>query len=79
MSEVKTYPVISAIAKSALINDEQYQQMYRQSLEDPDTFWATQADKFVSWFKKWDKVSDWNFDNVSIKWFLIRSAYLASP
>ena len=70
MSEVKTYPVISAIAKSALINDEQYQQMYRQSLEDPDTFWATQADKFVSWFKKWDKVSDWNFDNVSIKWFL---------
>ena len=70
MSEVKTYPVIPAIAKSALINNEQYQQMYRQSLEDPDTFWATQADKFVSWFKKWDKVSDWNFDNVSIKWFL---------
>ncbi len=70
MSEVKTYPVKPAFAKSALINDEQYQQMYRQSLAEPDTFWATQADRFVSWFKKWDKVSEWNFDNASIKWFL---------
>jgi acetyl-CoA synthetase len=70
MPEVNTYPVKPEIAKSALINEEQYWQMYRQSLDDPDTFWATQADKFVSWFKKWDKVSDWNFETVSIKWFL---------
>jgi len=70
MSATKTYPIMPAIAKNALITEQQYQQMYRQSVDDPDTFWAGQADKFVSWFKKWDQVSEWNFDTVSIKWFL---------
>ena len=32
-------------------------------------FWAEQADEFVSWFKKWDKVQDCDFNAASIKWF----------
>jgi len=56
MSEIKTYPVPEAIKKIAHINSEQYKAMYKQSLENPDEFWAEQAKKFVSWFKPWDKV-----------------------
>ncbi len=70
MSEVKTYPVAPAIANTALITDAQYLQMYTESISDPDSFWAGQAVKFISWFQQWDKVSEWNFDTVSIKWFL---------
>ena len=45
--------------------------MYRQSLDDPDTFWAEQAEKYLSWSKKWDKVQDWSFDedDLHINWF----------
>ena len=69
MSEVKTYPVSPALAGAAHIDEEQYAAMYDRSINDPDAFWAGQAEKFVSWYKKWDKVQDWDYDQVDIKWF----------
>ena len=36
-------------------NVQEYDQMYRYSLDQPEAFWAEQADQ-LSWFKKWDKV-----------------------
>ncbi len=70
MSEVKTFPVPAEFAAQANINAEQYTAMYQQSVTDPDTFWAEQAEKYLTWSKKWDKVSDWSFtDDVHIRWF----------
>lgn len=46
----------------------QYQKTYKRSVEDPEGFWAEQADKFV-WHKKWDKVVDWDFNDYYAKWF----------
>ena len=72
MSEDQVYPVPAEFAAQANINQEQYQQMYRQSIDDPDTFWAEQAEQYLSWSKKWDKVQDWSFDesDLHINWFL---------
>ncbi|MEC7086938.1 MAG: acetate--CoA ligase, partial [SAR324 cluster bacterium] len=53
---------------TAWADDEKYQQMYRQSLENPEAFWAEQAER-VDWFKKWDKVLDWNYHEANIRWF----------
>ena len=70
MSEIKTYQVPEAIRKNAHINNEQYLEMYQQSIDHPDTFWAEQAEAFVSWFRPWDKVQSCDFDrDVNIKWF----------
>ncbi|MES9813126.1 MAG: acetate--CoA ligase [Candidatus Thiodiazotropha sp.] len=71
MSENKTYPVPADFAAQANINDAQYQEMYRQSISDPEGFWGEQAEQYVTWFKKWDKVVDWSFgeDDLHIEWF----------
>ena len=69
MSEVNVYPAPAALAGAAHINEEQYAAMYARSLNDPDAFWAEQAEQFVSWSRKWDKVQDWDYDKVEIKWF----------
>ncbi|MCU7804922.1 MAG: acetate--CoA ligase [Candidatus Thiodiazotropha sp. (ex Lucinoma borealis)] len=71
MSENKIYPVPAEFAAQANISDAEYQTMYQQSIDDPDAFWAEQADKYVTWFKKWDKVTDWSFgkDDLHIEWF----------
>ena len=45
-----------------------YLNKYEQSVKDPEKFWAEIADTFI-WKKKWDKVLDWDFDSVDIKWF----------
>ena len=47
---------------------EEYQNAYRKSVEDPEGFWAEQAETFV-WRRKWDKVLDWNFKEPKIEWF----------
>ena len=47
---------------------EQYQQVYRESVEDPEKFWADIASHF-QWHKKWNKVLDWNFSDPKIEWF----------
>ena len=69
MSENRTYPVPAERAENAHINQEQYGQMYARSIEDPDGFWAEQADQFIHWFKPWDSVQEWDFYKGDINWF----------
>jgi len=71
MSDVKQYPVPAEFAAKSHIDDARYQEMYQRSIEDPEGFWAEQAEQFVTWFKPWDKVLDWNYDkkDLYIKWF----------
>jgi len=47
---------------------EQYHEVYKQSVEQPEEFWADIASQF-SWKKKWNKVLTWNFKEPYIKWF----------
>ena len=69
MADEKIYEVPDHFAKHALLDDKQYQEMYTRSIEDPDAFWAEQAENFVSWSRPWDKVSDWDFYTVKNRWF----------
>ncbi len=69
MSDDKLYPVPESFSSSAHIDAEKYQSLYQQSISDPEKFWADQADKFVSWFSKWDTVLEWDYHKAHIKWF----------
>jgi acetyl-CoA synthetase len=67
MSEL--YKVDPAWAASAHCNRERYQEMYRRSVEDPDSFWAEMAER-ITWFKKPTKIKNSTYQgNVQIKWF----------
>jgi len=47
----------------------QYRKMYDESIRNPESFWANQAER-LHWFKKWNKVKDTSFNSpVHIKWF----------
>ena len=67
MSQV--YPVPEFMAERTFINSDQYQAMYERSIEDPDAFWAEQADKFLDWHEKWSNVSSANFEEGQVSWF----------
>lgn len=69
MSEEKIYPVPAAVAACAHITDAQYQQMYQQSIDDPEGFWAQQANEFVTWYRPWNKVMDVDYHQAKITWF----------
>jgi acetyl-CoA synthetase len=48
---------------------EEYFQVYRKSVRDPETFWEEIAEENFVWRKRWDKVLDYNLEIPSIKWF----------
>jgi len=57
------YPIPAAAKKKAWISGrDAYDKMWKRSVEEPDKFWAEIAEQQVTWFKKWDKVMDYNFD-----------------
>ena len=62
------YPIMQSNRKP-LIDADTYNSMYKQSISNPDKFWAEQADKFISWDRKWDRVSDVDFSKGKIAWF----------
>lgn len=66
------HPVPEDFAAQANINWDQYQEMYSQSLDDPEAFWTEQANQYLTWSKPWEKLQDWSFDqqDLGIKWFL---------
>ena len=70
MSDDKIFPVPDAFAAQAHINNDQYLEMYKHSIEDNEGFWGEQG-KRIDWIKPYTKVKDVNFDppDVSIKWF----------
>ena len=70
MSEVKVHEVPRTFAQQANVNADQYEAMYRQSVEDPKGFWAEQAERYLTWFKKWDSVLEGDFEgDVRVQWF----------
>lgn len=46
----------------------QYQEEYKKSIDDPESFWGNIAGNFT-WRKKWDKVLNWNFTEPKVEWF----------
>jgi acetyl-CoA synthetase len=48
---------------------EEYFQVYRKSVNQPETFWEEIAEEHFVWRKKWDRVLSWDFTKPEVKWF----------
>ena len=68
LRENRVFPPPAEFAAKAHIKSlAEYEQMYRRSVEDPESFWA-EAARELHWFKPWDKVLEWN--EPWVKWFV---------
>lgn len=70
MSQLHRHPIPANIAESTLINAQQYQAMYQQSVQDPDAFWGEQG-KILDWIKPYTSVKNTSFapGNITIRWY----------
>lgn len=60
-------PPASFSAQARIKSMDEYRRLYRESIEDPDSFWSRHAEE-LHWFKKWDKVLEW--EEPYAKWFV---------
>ncbi len=70
MSDTSVYPVKSAVLENTLVNNDQYLEMYQQSIINPEGFWREHGQR-IDWFQPFSKVRKVSFDDhfVSINWF----------
>jgi len=48
---------------------DEYEALYRRSLEDPEGFWAEQAREYLTWTRPWDFVLKADLEEARIQWF----------
>jgi len=66
---MKSFKPNEKIKNNAYVGSlEKYNEIYDYSIKDPEGFWAEQA-KRITWFKKWNKVWNWDFNKADISWY----------
>ncbi|MCH7671326.1 MAG: AMP-binding protein, partial [Proteobacteria bacterium] len=69
MSEDKIYEVSAAARHRSHLDADRFQELYRQSIESPEEFWAEQAGKLIHWHKPWKSVCRSDFRKAEASWF----------
>ncbi|NWA68617.1 acetate--CoA ligase [Pseudomonas reactans] len=69
MFDISTFPTADAVRRAAQLSQEDYQRLYRQSIEQPDTFWAEQAKGFLDWITPWHTVQSSDIKTGAAQWF----------
>jgi acyl-coenzyme A synthetase/AMP-(fatty) acid ligase len=52
------------------VDEKTYQDWYQESIQQPQEFWAKQAERVLSWFQPWDEVYTGDFKTQDIQWFV---------
>lgn len=69
MFKIKNHAVKESF-KTAYITEQNYQELYQESINNPDAFWAEQAKVHLHWFSPWEKVYQGDFAQGDIAWFV---------
>jgi len=69
MFDISTFPTADAVRRAAQLSQEDYQRLYRQSVDQPDTFWAEQAKGFLDWITPWHTVQHSDIHTGAAQWF----------
>ena len=69
MTKQVVYEIAENIKKDSLISEEEFSQMYQESITNPDKFWNEQASNYLDWISEWDQVSEHNFSKGEVSWF----------
>ena len=68
LQEQRKFPPPAEFSRHAHVKSmDEYERLYKESVDDPDRFWSRIASE-LHWFKKWDKVLEWNCPWA--KWFV---------
>ena len=70
MLEISNHPVPENFKRKTWITNAQYQTMYRESIDSPETFFATCGDEFLSWMQRWDTICETDLATGEARWFI---------
>ncbi|TKD46526.1 acetate--CoA ligase [Azotobacter chroococcum] len=69
MFKIANHPVSEASLQHSWLDNDDYLRLYRQSVEQPERFWAEQAGAFLDWLKPWQSVHRGDMSKGQTSWF----------
>ncbi len=69
MTKEMIYKPSDDIVKNALISQNEFENLYKESINNPTNFWAEQALNYLTWDQEWEEVKESNLTNGKISWF----------
>ncbi|WP_260962615.1 acetate--CoA ligase [Pseudomonas citri] len=69
MFDISQFPQADAVRRAAQLSQDEYQRLYKESIEHPSTFWAEQATRFLDWMAPWQTVQRYNLKVGEATWF----------
>lgn len=69
MDETRVFNPPKALTAEAHVKTfDEYREIYKRSIEDPEGFWVEKA-RQLEWFKEWNEVAGGDFSQGVIRWF----------
>ncbi|MGN8345862.1 acetate--CoA ligase [Pseudomonas sp. SMV71] len=69
MFDISQYPQADAVRQAAQLTQDEYQRLYKESIEHPSAFWGAQAKRFLDWMTPWQTVQRYDLKNGDATWF----------
>jgi acetyl-CoA synthetase len=69
MTKETIYKPSQEIIKDAVISNDEFEELYKESINNPNQFWDQQARNYLSWDKEWDVVKESDLTKGEISWF----------
>ncbi|MFK3794240.1 acetate--CoA ligase [Pseudomonas piscis] len=69
MFDISIFPKADAVRQAAQLSQDDYLHLYRQSIEQPELFWAGQAKRFLHWSQPWAEVHRHDSRTGQASWF----------
>lgn len=67
LNETRKFAPPKSFTEKTNISKEEFEKLYRESIEQPEKFWARMAQQHLSWYQDFYKTLEWNLPFV--KWF----------
>ena len=69
MTKETIYEPSEEIINNAVISNDEFEELYKESINNPDQFWDREARNYLSWDKEWEVVKESDLAKGDINWF----------
>ena len=69
MTKETIYEPSEEIINDAVISNNEFEELYKESINNPDQFWDKQARNYLSWDKEWDVIKESDLTKGDVSWF----------
>ena len=70
MAKDIVHQVPDTIKENALMGEDEYEKLYKESLDNSEEFWSKQAKEYLEWVSPWQQTSEIDLSKGEVSWFI---------